>query len=78
MTKKKKPLQESLPTQDIQRTPEQSEKPTQEPAFVKKLLPTHWAREAGIDEHLFLAWNDNAITKAEWEALKAVVSRRLR
>jgi hypothetical protein len=68
MTKSKKPTEET------------SEKPpsTTGTAYVKKLLPTHWAREEGIDESLFLAWNNDAITHDEWTALKRVVSKKLR
>lgn len=40
----------------------------------KLLRPIEWAKEDGIDHHLFLHWN-TLVTKKEYELLKQKVYR---
>jgi hypothetical protein len=46
------------------------------PAYVKKLLPIHWAREEHLDEALFLPYNQNEVTREEFDDIKKKISNK--
>lgn len=78
MAKKKKFYEEELPENSIMEDlPIKKEimftSSTKE--YVKKLIPSHWAREEGMDEALFLYYDkDGACTREEYERIKKLVS----
>jgi len=36
----------------------------------RKMRPTEWAREEGLDPHLFLHWQEEVMLRSEYEKLK--------
>jgi len=77
MARKKKFYEEELPEEGII-----EDLPLQSPVkneYVKKLIPTHWAREDGLDEALFLYYDRNGeITREEYDNIKKLVSNKLK
>jgi len=39
----------------------------------RMMKPTEWAREDGIDHHLFLYWENQLMSREEYEKLKEKV-----
>lgn len=46
--------------------------------YVKKLLPSHWAREDGLDGNLFIYYDrDGIVTREEFIRIKGLVSKKI-
>lgn len=58
-------------TDDIQ---EEEEKPVKQES-IRRMKPTEWAIEDGIDHHLFLHWANQLMSREEYEKLKEKVMR---
>ena len=43
--------------------------------MVNKLKATEWAKQEGIDVHLFLYWENKLITESEYKKIKKTIYR---
>ena len=45
---------------------------------MNKMKATEWAKQEGIDSHLFLYWDNELMTKTEFEKIKKTVYREVK
>jgi len=68
MTKKKKEkVDEEVKEED---TPKEEPKKTTNAKRDVKFRPTEWARQKGLDPHLFLHWENQVMNEDEFNKLK--------